>query len=91
MKSAVVFYLCGMKLEITNVFDIRRTDGKPITGKLKGALKYLNMYSMLCLAQGGTFELNGFWFRSTFEDQLRVEVFLEEPPADRYCELIFDI
>lgn len=80
-----------MKLEITNVFEVRRTDGKPITGKLRNALNFFNMYSMLCLAQGGTFELNGFWFRSTFEDQLRVEVFTEEPPAGRFCELIFEV
>lgn len=81
-----------MKLEITNVFEVRRTDGKPITGKLRNALNFFNMYSMLCLAQGGCFEFNGFWFQSVFEEQfIRVEVFLEEPPADRYCELIFEV
>lgn len=81
-----------MKLEITNVFEVRRTDGRPITGKLRNALNFFNMYSMLCLAQGGCFEFNGFWFKSVFEDQfIRVEVFTEEPPAGMFCELIVEI
>ena len=67
-----------MKLEITNVFEVRRTDGKPITGKLRNAL--------------GCFEFNGFWFQSVFEDSfIRVEVFTEEPPAGRFCELIVEV
>ncbi len=81
-----------MKLTINNTFDISRTDGKPVTGKLKGAFKYLNMYSMLCLAQGGDFEFNGFQFHSVFEDQhIRVDVFVEGSPPGKYCELIIEI
>ena len=91
-KSAVVFYICRMKLTINNTFDIRRVDGKPITGRLRSTLNYFNMYSILCLARGGDFDFNGFQFHSVFEDQhIRVDVFVEGSPPGKYCELIIEI